>query len=304
MRNSKKGFTIIEMVIVIAIIGILASVLIPTYGNVVNSANESAALQTARSTMTNWLASSTSSAGVPTSGTDANGNEFYAAYFEFKNGDNGQVYQFRYTSGGVERTDNNPSKYVDFTQTGSGVANLPNSNRPQYIAKAFLTTPSLDTNFDETKYEVSLYKQTVGTGDKVSTNYYVKYPATGAYSSGGADTYAAVPATLQVYVKNGTNYDSYYLGTAPSGATVITGWQDTPAAGTTATATTYTVTYSAGTTGQTLDATTYASVTTDAAGKVTITAAPTGYHWVNGTETVAAGEHTFTANTTLTLTAD
>jgi len=49
MKNfkKKKGFTIIELVIVIAVIAILAAVLIPTFSNVISKANASAALQEA-----------------------------------------------------------------------------------------------------------------------------------------------------------------------------------------------------------------------------------------------------------------
>lgn len=54
MKN-RKGFTIVELVIVIAVIAILAAVLIPTFSGVVGKANESSALQTARSTLTNAL---------------------------------------------------------------------------------------------------------------------------------------------------------------------------------------------------------------------------------------------------------
>lgn len=54
--NNKKGFTIVELVIVIAVIGILAGVLIPTFSSVINSANESSALQEAKSTLENILA--------------------------------------------------------------------------------------------------------------------------------------------------------------------------------------------------------------------------------------------------------
>ena len=54
--NNKKGFTIVELVIVIAVIGILAGVLIPTFSSVTKSANESAALQEAKSTLENILA--------------------------------------------------------------------------------------------------------------------------------------------------------------------------------------------------------------------------------------------------------
>ena len=44
------------MVIVIAVIAILAAVLIPTFGNVIEKANESAALQEARNIYTEYLA--------------------------------------------------------------------------------------------------------------------------------------------------------------------------------------------------------------------------------------------------------
>ena len=57
MKN-KKGFTIVELVIVIAVIAILAGVLIPTFSGVIQKANESAALQKATSTMKATLAMS------------------------------------------------------------------------------------------------------------------------------------------------------------------------------------------------------------------------------------------------------
>ena len=57
MKNTKKrGFTIVELVIVIAVIAILASVLIPTFSGVVAKAKKSAALQEARNAYTNYLA--------------------------------------------------------------------------------------------------------------------------------------------------------------------------------------------------------------------------------------------------------
>ena len=56
MKNTKKrGFTIVELVIVIAVIAILAAVLVPTFTNVVTKAKESAAMQNARSAWTAYL---------------------------------------------------------------------------------------------------------------------------------------------------------------------------------------------------------------------------------------------------------
>ena len=40
MKKLKKGFTIVELVIVIAVIGILSAVLIPTFANLIGDAKE------------------------------------------------------------------------------------------------------------------------------------------------------------------------------------------------------------------------------------------------------------------------
>ena len=52
--HRKKGFTIVELVIVIAVIAILAAVLIPTFTGVINSAKESKTLQAARNLWTKY----------------------------------------------------------------------------------------------------------------------------------------------------------------------------------------------------------------------------------------------------------
>ena len=54
-KNNRKGFTIVELVIVIAVIAILATVLVPTFGNVIDKANESKAVQAARNAYTEYL---------------------------------------------------------------------------------------------------------------------------------------------------------------------------------------------------------------------------------------------------------
>lgn len=53
-KFNKKGFTITELVIVIAVIAILAAVLIPTFSNVISNAKQSAALQTASNAMKDY----------------------------------------------------------------------------------------------------------------------------------------------------------------------------------------------------------------------------------------------------------
>ncbi|NCA68445.1 MAG: type II secretion system protein [Clostridia bacterium] len=64
MKRSKKGFTIVELVIVIAVIGILAAVLIPTFSYVVKKANQSVATQELQSALTEYI-STTEFAALP-----------------------------------------------------------------------------------------------------------------------------------------------------------------------------------------------------------------------------------------------
>ena len=66
MKNlkNKKGFTLVELVIVIAVIAILAAVLIPTFSNVVAKANASKELQQVTNAYKEALAETLADDGV------------------------------------------------------------------------------------------------------------------------------------------------------------------------------------------------------------------------------------------------
>ena len=55
-KNNRKGFTIVELVIVIAVIAILATVLVPTFGDVISKANTSKDLQAAKNAYSQYVA--------------------------------------------------------------------------------------------------------------------------------------------------------------------------------------------------------------------------------------------------------
>ena len=63
-KTNRKGFTLVELVIVIAVIAILAGVLIPTFGGIVDKANKSAALQEATSLYKEYVADFDYSTGI------------------------------------------------------------------------------------------------------------------------------------------------------------------------------------------------------------------------------------------------
>ena len=84
MRNNRKGFTIVELVIVIAVIGILAAVLIPTFSSVTENARVSARLQETRNAMVEYM-------------TDHDG--YIAEGTVFKYNDDGDEYYFVYRDG-------------------------------------------------------------------------------------------------------------------------------------------------------------------------------------------------------------
>ncbi len=82
-KLNKKGFTIVELVIVIAVIAILAAVLIPTFSGVVEKANQSAAMQAARNEYELYLAEYAAEKG-----TEENLVVEYKGYFfEIKEGE-------------------------------------------------------------------------------------------------------------------------------------------------------------------------------------------------------------------------
>ena len=197
----KRGFTIIEMVIVIAIIGILAAVLVPTYRNVVDRANSGAALQTSRASLNEWLSVAAGRAGVPVAGDDAHGNYLSPVYFLAKQGTG--VYQFRYNEGTVERTDNDAEKYMDFSALDQ--------------VEVYLTTPLEDPGFDPERYSAVIFRQEVqcrpdcphrdehGPGDTYS-NFYLLRRADSAYALGGADVIALISGEQKFWVAAGMEY--------------------------------------------------------------------------------------------------
>ena len=55
-NNKRKGFTIVELVIVIAVIAVLAAVMIPTFSGVIGNANDAAAKADAKAVYTDYVA--------------------------------------------------------------------------------------------------------------------------------------------------------------------------------------------------------------------------------------------------------
>ena len=58
-RMSKKGFTIVELVIVIAVIAVLSAILIPTFSGVISNAKDTAAVSGANNAHTQYLSQQT-----------------------------------------------------------------------------------------------------------------------------------------------------------------------------------------------------------------------------------------------------
>lgn len=106
-KKLKKGFTLVELVIVIAVIAILSAVLIPTFGNVISNANDSAAKSEVSNAITQYTTNQAShnlSADLPDGyivlfkkEQTVSGNAAYASYTS----DN-ISYVFSYNKGKLE----------------------------------------------------------------------------------------------------------------------------------------------------------------------------------------------------------
>lgn len=104
MKNKRKGFTIVELVIVIAVIAILAAVLIPTFGGIIDSAKESAALQEATNAYKEFAAT--------VEGSDiSTGDDTIDAYIKItKNNDD---YYFSVEKGEIKAVETAPENLKD-----------------------------------------------------------------------------------------------------------------------------------------------------------------------------------------------
>ena len=115
--NKKKGFTLVELIIVIAVIGVLAAILIPTFSNVIDKANAKSAYSDAKSIVSQLI----------TEITDAEISDVPDLLTFVVKG--GKIYGFGYDADGGEVIvcKDNPYEYDKNEDFGTQVENIINN---------------------------------------------------------------------------------------------------------------------------------------------------------------------------------
>ena len=150
---NKKGFTIVELVIVIAVIAILSAVLIPTFSNVIENARSTANLQEAKNELDSYVAfmaakGQTLNDGVVFVVEDNDGTELaYYAYYK------GGLHEFSKTQVSVNGTlvaDSgiSPLTYADLTGTNKSNYSVSINGNPTNCSHkvSYFTNSSLAEN--------------------------------------------------------------------------------------------------------------------------------------------------------------
>ncbi len=104
INKAKQGFTIVELVIVIAVIGILAGVLIPTFSNVISSANEAADLNEVQNSLKAYSGYISSQGKELSDGAIFNVRDTYYVFFE------GSLHKFKVNKIDKDEEDSNYEK--------------------------------------------------------------------------------------------------------------------------------------------------------------------------------------------------
>lgn len=166
MKNKlKKGFTIVELVIVIAVIAILAAVLIPTFSSITNSARESAALQEAKSGSETILALTTGtlpedSAFLVAEDDEDNTNDYTFTFTERKiqaaASEFSVLNECRRDDVAIDTARNEGEGYIVYvsidalTVDANGQVTATNAKIDQHVANRILAALDISASLDET----------------------------------------------------------------------------------------------------------------------------------------------------------
>ena len=116
MKKTNKGFTLVELIIVIAVIGVLAAILIPVFSNVIEKANAKSAFSDAKNALSIYIADQ----------SDGTGAELVTDGSVFEVEKAGKMWYFTYADNGLTQNDEVNTKpsgatgsAVDFNTVGN-----------------------------------------------------------------------------------------------------------------------------------------------------------------------------------------